>query len=189
MIKTRPYRQIAGRYAVLVAVLTAFCASPAGAQHANQAGLQFGDTHFVLRGSSENRLEFLPAGELDEKNWSEMLTLVYVPAATATADLVWVKSNILSHYQGSGTIYRSEQIERAEGGDHLIVAQIKRGEIIEVIFTRILMYDEQGLAVVFSHRFYGEEQFDVVDAWFDVNSEGVEATLLGLHEFPLAEQG
>ena len=84
-----------------------------------------------------------------------------------------------------GIVISNQQVK-----DHSVqqIAQIKRGEIIEVIFTRILMYDEQGLAVVFSHRFYGEEQFDVVDAWFDVNSEGVEATLLGLHEFPLAEQ-
>lgn len=179
-----------GALSVLVVALIAHAFSVSvAAEDASQTTLQFGDKHFVLRWSSENRLEFLPHSEVDQKNWSEMLTLVYVPTAIEATDLEWVRNNILSHYQGLGTVHRSEQVEHAADDEHLIVAEIKRGEIIEVIFTRLLMYGDQGLAVVFSHRFYGAEQFDVMDAWFDVNNEGVEATLMGLAEFPMAEQG
>ncbi len=59
-----------------------------------------------------------------------------------------------------------------------------RPDLVEVAFARFKLLDGKGCSLVYSHRFYGGEAEDQMEAWLSTHGQAIETTLMEWNSIP-----
>ena len=119
-----------------------------------------------------------------------MLTIIYLPHIGDGEGLAAVANNVYSMYQNSGVILNTGSVPRTESAEaqHLIVAALTGDDLLEVAMARLVIVDEIGVILVFSHRFYGDDSSQAMEAWFTNYGESSQDALMEFTDIPAREQ-
>jgi hypothetical protein len=170
------------------AVLTVGLISPfAHAQVKSPAStLRLGGLEYIHRWSKAGQNEYTPQGQNDLNRWEQMVTLNVHPQVTNGEQLADLANRILSRYQQAGTILRTTSRPQTpqRPAEHLIVAILRRQDLREAAFARLLLVEGVGVVVVVSRRAYGAKAHATTAAWLQANGEATERTLMSWNGLP-----
>ena len=126
-----------------------------------------GGVEYEHRWSRNGQHEYTPAGQEDLERWRDMLSLVVRSDVADAGGLAAVANGLLEDYRKSGAIVRTDSRPATPGqpAEHLIVALLGGGPLVEAAFARLLLHDGTGVIVVRSRRAYGEEAATEAGAW------------------------
>jgi hypothetical protein len=169
-------------------LLAAFLLLAAAAQALGADRLELSGVAYEHRWSQAGQHEFTPAGQEDLERWQDMLTLVERPDAADGEGLAAVANGVLANYQRSGVIVRIDSRPATAGqpAEHLVVAMLGGGPLVEAAFARLLLHEGTGLVVVRSRRAYGETAAEEVGRWVQANGMQVEQALMEWQPPPAA---
>lgn len=160
---------------------------PAVASEGDQLTLSFLGQQYVHRWSEGDQHEFTPNGQEDLSSWTDMLTLTVFPEVWDGEELAAVANNVRALYRDRGQILKTDAVRRRPWKpreEYFVNAILPAPGLIELVFTRIMLFDDTGLAIVASHRIYGAESVDIVNAWIEANGAGWEKALLSWRSIP-----
>ena len=142
--------------------------------------ISFRGTDYVHRWSRNGQNEFTPAGDGDLAHWRDMVTINVHESATNGDQLAEVANKVVAKYQGHGKILRTDSKPRTRQrpAEHLIVAVLGDPAFLEAAFARFLLADGNGLAVVYSHRVYGQNAGPAMSDWLQANGPTIEKALM-----------
>jgi hypothetical protein len=127
-------------------------------------GFEFGGTTYLPRWSQDNQFEFTPAGQEDLKSRKDMVTVVLYPNVHEENGLAAQANAVLTLYSiPTAKVLLTTSVPRTKQktAEHFIAvmfAQRNAGEqYMEFAATRLLLVSGQGVAIVYSRRFYGAE--------------------------------
>lgn len=144
-------------------------------------------TDFLYRWSSDIQFEFTPVGQEDLKKWSDMITLISFQNVKDKQALTNAAAESLKYYESQkGIILTAKSLpEKAEAFDeHLIVVVLGSKEFLEVVFARFKMEKGLGVALLYSHRIYGEKTGDVANKWLKEFGPIYEKEIFNVKEIP-----
>lgn len=148
---------------LLAALLAMAALGPAAAAET----LVLGGVEYEHRWSRNGQHEYTPAGQEDLERWRDMLSLVVRSDVADGEGLAAVANGLLEDYRKSGAIVRTDSRPATPGqpAEHLIVALLGGGPLVEAAFARLLLHDGTGVIVVRSRRAYGGEAATEAGAW------------------------
>jgi len=154
-------------------------AKPAGAKSAG-AKLVFRGEEYVYRSSMKDRWDFTPASQADPKAWRDRVTIVVRENVTTGAQLSSIASNLFTTVNDLGEIVRTDSAPnpRTHETDHFIAAKLQGKGFTQAAFGRVALVEGKGMAIVYSHRSYGEHSQESSTGWMDRNGEATERELM-----------
>lgn len=159
-----------------------------GAKTEGTAPLKIGfdNMTFIHRWSQNGQNEFTPTSETDLSKWNDMMTINVLKNARNGEQLAEVANGIVGNYQSRGKIIRTDAKPRTQDSpaEYLIVAVLGTPELLEAAFTRVVLRDGVGYAVVRSHRIYGKSVGPAMSSWLEQNGPRIETTLMAWSELP-----
>ena len=167
---------------LLVALLAMAGPGPAAAAET----LALAGVEYEHRWSRNGQNEYTPAGQEDLERWRDMLSLV-VRADVADAEgLAAVANGLLEDYRKMGAIVRTDSRPATPGqpAEHLIVALLGGGPMVEAAFARLVLHEGTGVIVVRSRRAYGEDAATEAGAWLRDHGLVTELALWGWAPLP-----
>ena len=169
------------------AVAAAAAAQGLGAPpQAKATTLSFGGNTYVHRWSKDGQNEYTPPSDPDLDRWRDMVT-VNVNVSVRNGDqLATLANSILANYEKHGKIVRTDSKPRTphRPAEHLIVALLGDATLLEAAFARILLIDDVGVVVVYSHRVYGKDASAPIGEWLQTNGPGIERNLMTWDKIP-----
>src|SRR5262245_48467377 len=131
----------------------------------------FGGRPFIHRWSKDNQNEFTPEGQTDLTKWNEMVTINIHANVKDSDQLAALANSVLSNYQRSGKIVRTDSKPRTEKrpAEHLIVAILGAPGVTETAFARLMLVDGRGIIAVYSRRAYGEDGATTIGKWLQTS--------------------
>lgn len=131
---------------LLAALLAMAALGPAAAAET----LVLGGVEYEHRWSRNGQHEYTPAGQEDLERWRDMLSLVVRSDVADGEGLAAVANGLLEDYRKSGAIVRTDSRPATPGqpAEHLIVALLGGGPLVEAAFARLLLHDGTGVIVV-----------------------------------------
>lgn len=177
-IDPRSARRIGRWLPFALLLLCAF--AHAHAQTRAPVRLELDGLGYEHRWSQAGQNEFTPAGQEDLQRWQDMLTLVVRADIVDGEALAGLGNGLLESYQRSGVIVRTDSRPAAPDrpAEHLLVAMLGGGTMVEAAFTRLVLHDGVGLVVVRGRRAYGEGAAQEIGAWVRDNGVQVEQALM-----------
>jgi hypothetical protein len=145
-----------------------------------QPTLTFDGVTYIHRWSRAGQHEFTPAGQEDLQAWTDMITM-NVHAAVNDGDALAAMANgILENYERAGRIVRTDSRARTADSpaEHFIAAVMGGPTFLEAALARVVLVDGTGVAIVRSHRIYGEAVGDQMSAWLAENGQRTETALM-----------
>lgn len=181
--------RMATRMAVMVGALligTGAFAQPAAKGKGEPMSFSFGDVRYVHRWSQNGQNEFTPVAQTDLKTWQDMVTINLFENITTGEALSEIANRIVGNYAANGKILRTGSKPRTKDrpAEYLIVAVMGRPDFLEAAFTRLVLRDGVGYAIVRSHRIYGKEAGDPMSAWLQKSGPGIETSLMKWEGMP-----
>jgi hypothetical protein len=181
--------RIATRIAVMVGALligTGAFAQPSSKGKAEPMSFSFGDVRYMHRWSKNGQNEFTPVAQADLRIWQDMVTVNLFENVKTGEALSEIANRIVGNYATNGKILRTDSIPRTKDrpAEYLIVAVMGRPDFLEAAFTRLVLRDGAGYAIVRSHRIYGKEVGDPMSAWLQKSGPTVETTLMKWEGIP-----
>lgn len=160
----------------------------AAVQAGEPVRLDLAGVAYEHRWSQAGQNEFTPAGQEDLERWRDMLTLVERPDATDGVALAAVANGVLANYRHGGVVVRTDSRPATPDrpAEHLVVAMLGGGAMVEAAFARLLLHDGTGLVVVRSRRAYGEDAAGEIGRWVQANGMQVEQALMEWQPPPMA---
>lgn len=151
--------------------------------------IRLGDASYVHRWSQNGQNEFTPRGETDLSKWRDMVTISVFENVTTSEELAELVNRIVAHYESQGTILRrdTKAATKNRPAEFLIVAVLGNSELREAAFTRLMLRNGVGYAVIRAHRFYGNSAGAAMDAWVRKNGRGTQTTLMAWSQLPSAD--
>lgn len=148
--------------------------------------LSFHGQEYIHRRSEGDQHEFTPAGQEDLSSWTDMLTMVVYPDVGDGEELATVANNVLGLYRDRGRIIKTDSVRRTRRrpAEHLVVAVLPTATLLEVVFCRLMLIDDTGVAIVASHRVYGSRAGDAASAWLRDNGPDWEEALMSWKSMP-----
>lgn len=183
----KPYLHLLVMISSLALNPTAGSASPASSNKADPAVLRFSDVEYLHRWSKDDQHEFTPRDQADLARWSDMMTINYYHRVTDGDGLAAAANAVLTNYQNNkAMVLRTDSVPRTEGkpAEHLIVVLFPRPDFIEAVFARFKMAGNTGVAVIYSHREYGNKVGNQMSAWLQKNGPVTEKTLMTWNQLP-----
>jgi len=164
-------------------------AKPATAKAA-PAKLNFGGQEYVFRTSINNRWDFTPASQPDPKAWRDRVTIVVRENVTTGAELSSIAGNLFATVGDVGEIVRTDSVPNAQTHetDHFMAARLEGKGFTQAAFGRVALVEGKGMAIVYSHRSYGEHSTESSTGWMDRNGEGTERELMAWTGMPKIAQ-
>jgi hypothetical protein len=157
-----------------------------GAPGANAISLNFRGVEYVHRWSKNGQNEFTPNGEIDLARWQNMIT-VNVHEAVGNGDqLADLANRVLANYQSNGKIIRTDSKPRTpqQPAEHVIVAVLGQPAFLEAAFARLVLVDDKGFVVVYSHRIYDQNAGPAMSDWLRANGPATENALMSWTGLP-----
>ena len=169
------------------AVAAAAAAQGLGAPpQAKATTLSFGGNTYVHRWSKDGQNEYTPPSDPDLDRWRDMVTVNVNESVRNGDQLATMANSILANYEKHGKIVRTDSRPRTphRAAEHLIVALLGDATLLEAAFARILLIDDVGVVVVYSHRVYGKDAAAPIGEWLQTNGPGIERTLMTWDKIP-----
>jgi hypothetical protein len=152
--------------------------------------LDFGGQQYVFRTSINNRWDFTPASQPDPKAWRDRVTIVVRENVTTGAQLSSIAGNLFATVGDVGEIVRTDSVPnpRTQETDHFMAARLEGKGFTQAAFGRVALVEGKGMAIVYSHRSYGEHSTESSTGWMDRNGEGTERELMAWTGMPKIAQ-
>ena len=159
---------------------------PSDSAKATSDTLSFGGNTYVHRWSKSNQNEFTPPGDKDLDRWRDMVTINLHESVRNGEQLASMANSIVANYQKHGKIVRTDSKPRTthRPAEHLIVALLGNAALLEAAFARVLLIDDVGVVVVYSHRIYGKDVAQPMGDWLQANGPTIEKTLMSWDGIP-----
>lgn len=173
-IDRRPARRIGRWFPAALLLLCALARAQA------PVVLELDGLDYEHRWSQAGQNEFTPAGQEDLQRWQDMLTLVVRDGMADGEALAGWGNRLLERYQQAGVIVRTDTrpATSTRPAEHLVVALLDGGTLVEAVFARLVLHDGAGMVVVRSRRAYGDSAAEEVGAWLGDNGAQVEQALM-----------
>lgn len=152
-----------------------------GADPPSKRAFVFGEVGYFHRWSQNDQHEFTPATQDDLKRWSDMITVNGYPDVADGERLAATANAVLENYKNhQAKVLKTRSVPRTadQSAEHLIAVMFTRPDFIEVAFARFKLLDGKGCSLVYSHRIYGEDMGDEMNAWLRAHGQAVETTLM-----------
>lgn len=151
------------------------------------AAFSLGGVAYFHRYTNADQHEYTPQGQEDLNAWTDMVTInVYRTVKDGDA-LAATANNVLGTYKANNAVVvRTDSVARTatRPAEHLIVAIFPQPGFVEVAFARFRMHRGLGTAVVHSHRIYGKQAGDAMQAWLEKNGQTTETDLMRWDAMP-----
>ena len=175
---------------VIIAASAAVAANqPASGTQTSANTLTFGTSPYLHRWSKNGQNEFTPPSDTDLDRWRDMVTINVHERVRDGEGLAALANSILANYEKHGKIVRTDSKPRTPSrpAEHLIVALLGNPSLLEAAFARVLLIDDIGVVVVYSHRIYGREAAQPMGDWLKANGPTIERTLMSWDRIPAPE--
>lgn len=180
------------RYLVVgMGLLGALAPATSAAQASNSrtpaaTSLSLGGVSYLHRWSKNGQNEFTPGHETDLATWHDMVTVNLLDAVKDGDQLAAAANAVLGNYQKHGKVVRTNSKPRTkqQPAEHLIVAVLGNPAFLEAAFARLVLVDQVGMVVVYSHRVYGAKAGPAMSDWLKGNGVQVEKTLMAWDKLP-----
>lgn len=174
-------RIVVQRVLFLFVALMATTATLAPAGERSEPPFAFKGVSYFYRWSKDGQHEFTPAKQEDLDHWFDMITINGYPAAGDGEKLAEVANTVLGNYKShGGKILNTRSVPQTEErpAEHLITVVFTKPDFVEAAFARFKLYEGQGYSLVYSHRFYGKNATEEMNAWLKANGEETEKALM-----------
>ena len=172
---------------VVLASPVAFAKEPAKPAAAR---LSFAGQEYVLRVSGKDRWDFTPTSQPDLKTWRDRVTIVVRENVTTGAQLSTIASNLFATVGDLGEVVSANSEPNAQTGEteHFMAAKLQGKGFTQAAFGRVALVEGKGMAIVYSHRSYGEHSTESSTGWMDRNGEATERELMRWSGMPKIAQ-
>jgi len=172
-------------------VISSALVAPDHAHSATQAKpmtLSFNGVVYVHRWSKNGQNEFTPENDKDLTRWQDMVTINVHDKARDGDQLAVLANSVLGNYQQHGKILRTDSKPRTpqRPAEHLIVAILGNGALLEAVFARVVLVDGVGTIAVYSHRIYGKDASGPMGEWLKAKGPSIEQKLMSWDGIPPA---
>jgi hypothetical protein len=159
---------------------------PSKAQQAKAGTLSLGGVVYLHRWSKNGQNEFTPESEKDLARWQDMVTIDVHDAVRNGEQLAALANAVLGNYQKYGKIVRadSKPATPQRPAEHLVVAILSNGALLEAVFARVVLVDGTGVVAVRSHRIYGKDAAGPMGEWLKTNAPSTAQTLMTWDRIP-----
>jgi hypothetical protein len=169
---------------IVMIVMLPFCA-PVGTQKAADAAgkitINFNQTEYVHRWSQNDQNEFTPTGQEDLSKWTDMLTIIFYPRVTDGESLAQTANQVLENYKSQrGVVVRTDSVPRTANkpAEHLVAVVLGRPTFLEAVQARFKLVNGKGVAIIYSHRLYGNAVGPQMSTWLQANGPSTEKVLM-----------
>lgn len=166
-------------------------ASPGDPNKTGQPALRFSDVEYLHRWSKNDQHEFTPRDQADLARWADMITINRYRQVKDGEALAGSANAVLENYKNNrAMVVKTHSVPRTpkKPAEHLVVVLFPRPDFIEAVFARFKMDGGAGVAVIYSHREYGNKIGDQMSAWLKKNGPGIEKTLMAWDRLPVLDQ-
>jgi hypothetical protein len=166
-------------------------ASTANSAKTSPAILRFSDIDYHHRWSKDDQHEFTPHNQPDLTRWSDMITINYYRRVKDGETLAAAASAVLETYKNNrAMVLKTDSAPRTKEkpAEHLMVVLFPRPDFIEAVFARFKIAGGVGVAVIYSHREYGNKIGDQMSAWLKKNGPATEKALMAWDQLPVLDQ-
>ena len=127
-----------------------------------------------------------PPSDKDLDHWRDMVTINVFDRVHNGDALAATANSILANYEKHGKIVRTDSKPRTPSrpAEHLIVSLLGNPSLVEAAFARVLLIDDIGVVVVYSHRIYGKDAAQPMGDWVKANGPAIERTLMSWDGVP-----
>ena len=127
-----------------------------------------------------------PPSDKDLGHWRDMVTINVFDRVHNGDALAATANSILANYEKHGKIVRADSKPRTPSrpAEHLIVSLLGNPSLVEAAFARVLLIDDIGVVVVYSHRIYGKDAAQPMGDWVKANGPAIERTLMSWDGVP-----
>lgn len=148
--------------------------------------LSFHGKDYLHRWSKNGQHEFTPQGQERLDAWQEMITILVKEDVHDGEQLAALANGLHGMYQSKGGILAtaSKPITVERPAEHLIVAMLVQGDLIETVFARLILIDGTGVIVLYAHRSYGEQSAQHNAQWLQANATSVQQALMAWEGVP-----
>jgi hypothetical protein len=156
------------------------------AKESNAMQLAFNGAQYLHRWSRSGQNEFTQKDETDLNNWKEMVTIIVYPSVKDGERLAATASQVVDNYKSHGKIIKTDSKPRTNDkpAEHLAVAVLGTPKFLETVFARFVLVNGVGVAVIYSHRIYGEAVGPQVSTWLHDSGPGIEKSLMAWDKIP-----
>ncbi len=151
------------------------------------AAFSFADVRYFHSFTQDDQHEYTPDGQEDLNAWTDMVTILFYRKAKDGEALAATANAVLENYKANkALVVKTDSVPRTKDkpAEHLMVVIFGRPEFIEVAFSRFIMHDGVGSAVIYSHRIYGKTVGDEMSAWLKTDGPTIEMNLMKWDAMP-----
>ena len=164
-------------------VVLALAGALVAAQAEDQAApaFSFQETNYFHRWSQGEQHEFTPAKQEDLNHWTEMITINGYPGVDDGDKMAGTANAVLGNYRShKGKILKTSSVPATDErpAEHFIAVLFNQADFSEAAFARFKLIDGKAHSFVYSHRIYGKNATDEMNAWLTDNGEKTESALL-----------
>ena len=178
------------RHACQALILVALVSPIALAKDAKPMKLSFAGEDYVHRSTFAGRSDFTPASQPDLKKFRDRMTVVVRENVTSSDQLGTIANNLVATVSDVGEIVRTESRPNPVTGEteHFIAAKLEGPGFTQAAFGRVALVEGKGMAIVYTHRTYGEHSSESSTGWMDRNGESTERALMAWTGMPKLAQ-
>ncbi len=151
----------------------------------------FDEIEYIHRFSDGGLHEFTPEGQEDLSKWTDMLSINVYPDISGAEDLASIANQVLTLYTSNGgELVRTDSVPRTETtpAEHLVAVTFRTPDANESVLARFLLIDDACVALIHSHRTYGNGADDELSAWVEGEGSGLDDELMEWDEYPTPEE-
>ena len=182
-------RAILQNFMLLALVPSAWAVGPSpGPGSSAKADFVFREISYWHRWSKNNQHEYTPKGQEDLQQWVDMVTINRYPDVHGGERLAATANSVLENYKSHhGVVLKTNSVPRTPGhpAEHYIAVVFAQPDFLEAAFARFKLADNAGCSIVYSHRFYGKNLEDEMNAWLKTNGPVIEKALMSWSAVPM----
>ena len=147
----------------------------------DRSAFAFQKVDYFHRWSQSTQHEFTPAKQEDLEHWSDMITINVYPGVDDGEKMAGTANAVLGNYRSHhGKILKTSSVPATDEqpAEHFIAVRFNQPDFVEVAFARFKLVEGTGHSFVCSHRVYGHEAIEEMNAWITANAEKTENALL-----------
>ncbi len=147
----------------------------------SKSSFSFKNVRYIFRDGGPDSKEFTPPGQEDLDHWADMITINTYKNVGDVNQLGSVAEAVLRNYKANGAkILGAHSLPGTpdKPAEYFIAAVFGRSEFFEAAFARFKFIHGVGVAIVYSHRFYGTSAGERMSAWLRDNGQSTEDALM-----------
>jgi hypothetical protein len=147
----------------------------------DRSAFAFQTVDYFHRWSQGTQHEFTPAKQEDLEHWTDMITVNVYPGVDDGEKMAGTANAVLGNYRShQGKILKTSSVPATDKqpAEHFIAVRFSRPDFAETAFARFKLVGGKGHSFVYSHRVYGDNAVEEMNAWITANAEKTENALL-----------